>query len=88
LTSREFLYHLPCSSSARKLDSFWSGWLASETAVRTDRKGTISQVPSSTVRFSTLVEPRCEETVHHPALKSALSRAGGLAWPSREQVTR
>jgi hypothetical protein len=37
LTSREFLYHLPCSSSARKLDSFGSGWLAPETAVRTDR---------------------------------------------------
>src|SRR5262249_16246276 len=37
LTSREFLYHLPCSSSARKLDSFGSGWLAPETAVRTER---------------------------------------------------
>ena len=37
LTSREFLYHLPCESSARKLDSFGSGWQAPETAVRTDR---------------------------------------------------
>ena len=37
LTSREFLYHLPCSSSARKLDSFGSGWLAPGTAVWTDR---------------------------------------------------
>ena len=35
LTSREFLYHLPCESSARKLDRFGSGWLAPETAVRT-----------------------------------------------------
>src|SRR5215831_7036438 len=31
------LYHLPCSSSARKLDSFGRGWLSPETAVRTDR---------------------------------------------------
>jgi hypothetical protein len=37
LTSREFLYHLPCESSARKLDRFGDGWLAPETAVRTDR---------------------------------------------------
>ena len=37
MTSREFLYHLPCESSARKLDRFGSGWLASETAVRADR---------------------------------------------------
>src|SRR5262249_52783049 len=37
VTSREFLYHLPCSSSARKLEGFGSGWLAPETAVRTDR---------------------------------------------------
>jgi hypothetical protein len=28
---------LPCKSSARKLDSFGSRWLAPETAVRTDR---------------------------------------------------
>ena len=37
LTSREFLYHLPCESSARKLDCFGSGWLAPETAVWADR---------------------------------------------------
>ena len=37
MTSRELLYDLPCLSSARKLDSFGSGWLAPETAVRTDR---------------------------------------------------
>ena len=37
VASREFLYHLPCSSSARKLDGFGSGWLAPETAVRPDR---------------------------------------------------
>ena len=37
LTSREFLYHLPCEPSARKLDGFGSGWLAPETAMRTDR---------------------------------------------------
>ena len=35
MTSREYLYHLPCESSARKLDRFGSGWLAPETAVRT-----------------------------------------------------
>jgi hypothetical protein len=33
MTSREFLYHLPCESSARKMDSFGSRWLAPETAV-------------------------------------------------------
>ena len=37
VTSREFLYHLPCESSARKLDRFGSGWMAPEPAVRTDR---------------------------------------------------
>ena len=37
LTIREFLYHLPCESSARKLESFRSRWLASETAMRADR---------------------------------------------------
>ncbi|MGH7184164.1 MAG: hypothetical protein ACREJN_19620 [Nitrospiraceae bacterium] len=37
LTSREFLYHLPCERSARKLNGFGSEWLAPETAVRADR---------------------------------------------------
>jgi hypothetical protein len=37
LTSREFLYHLPSEFSARKLDGLGRGWLAPETAVRTDR---------------------------------------------------
>ena len=37
LTSREFLYHLPCESSARKLGGFGRRWQAPETAVRTDR---------------------------------------------------
>jgi hypothetical protein len=37
VTSRELLYHLPCESSARKLESFGSRWLASETAMRADR---------------------------------------------------
>ena len=37
LTCREYLYHLPCESSARKLDRFGDRWLAPETAVWTDR---------------------------------------------------
>ena len=37
LTSREFSYHLPCESSARKLDRFGGGWLAPKTAVWADR---------------------------------------------------
>src|SRR5215472_18014352 len=36
VTSREYLYHLPCEPSARKLEDFGSGWLAPETTVRTD----------------------------------------------------
>ena len=28
LTNREFLYHLPCECSARKLEGFGYGWLA------------------------------------------------------------
>src|SRR5262249_16612561 len=37
VTSREFLYHLPCQSSARQLDSFGSGWLTPKATARTDR---------------------------------------------------
>lgn len=37
LTGREFLYHLYCEPSARKLEDFGSGWQAPETAMWTDR---------------------------------------------------
>jgi len=36
MTRQEFLYHLPCESSARKLDGFGRRWLAPETAMWTD----------------------------------------------------
>jgi hypothetical protein len=35
LTSREFLYHLPCERSARKQDYFWSGRQVPEATVWT-----------------------------------------------------
>jgi hypothetical protein len=37
LTGREFLYHLPCESSARKLDGFGGRWLTPKAAVWPDR---------------------------------------------------
>ena len=37
LTCLECLYHLPCQPSAQKLDGFGNGWLAPETAMRTNR---------------------------------------------------
>src|SRR5215831_2876257 len=33
LPSRGLLFHVPCSSSARKLNPFWRGWLTPELAL-------------------------------------------------------
>lgn len=56
MTSREYLYHLPRESSARKLDRFRDKWLATETAVWTDRVVMIPPAFRHDLRFLERVE--------------------------------
>jgi hypothetical protein len=63
LTSREFLYHLPCEPSVRKLDGFGRRWLAPETALWTNRVGVPPPTLCQDLRFRECVEQLAVETL-------------------------
>lgn len=66
MTSREFLHHLPCECSARKLDGFGSGWPAPGAAVRADRVVVPPPAFRQDLRFLERVEqPTVQELFPH-----------------------
>ena len=73
LTSREFLYHLPCSYSARKLDCFGGGW---PIAQRTMRSWRIVALPPAFHEHLCFVE-RLEQFPLEPLIPDSTS---GFGW--------
>ena len=83
LTSREYLYHLPCERSPRKLGRFGSRWLAPETAVRTFCVVVTSPAFRQDLRFLECVEQLAIEKLrpHFCSVMPSFRQASSTASP-------